>query len=124
MKPPTRHLALGSRRTLTVVTLVALIAAASPLHGSPEGALRPGMDAPTCSEHRADMSQEQIRAFEEKLAAAGLDGGPVTAAVPCPDICVEYRTACLLAAFSCGPFYALCAAVCWQNYANCLAGCP
>ena len=41
----------------------------------------------------------------------------------CQPSCDAYLNSCLLTAFSCGGFYALCAAVCWAQHGDCLRGC-
>lgn len=102
-----------------------VLAAAPILAGGDAGAFVDGTNSVASDVCAADAV---VRDFESRLTEGGthtrrpLD--PIQGAVSCEDICHIEREACLVASFSCGPFFALCAAICHQNFANCLRACP
>ncbi len=59
----------------------------------------------------------------QDIEAPDAETDPSQAVCICRQVCDANFNACALWSFSCGPYYALCAGVCYQQYGGCIANC-
>lgn len=88
---------------------------------------------PLALEKVAEVAPSLAPAVTQVLSQVQIPGGEIFATFDglgnsneecsCAPSCTAYLNSCLIASWSCGPWYAVCASVCYSQYGSCLQGC-